>query len=101
MTKAFELQYTLRDLEIQVAFDNLKTGMMAAMGGDFIARWVDKNRDKIEHIFCSLDECYIQLKGKNEAAEFAKILEKAGLAKFTCWVKPKNHRSYLLKFRWD
>lgn len=98
---------SLQEIEIQVAFDNLKTGMLAVMGGEIVARWVDRNRSKIKHIFCSLNECYIEFTDKKSAVEFLTMLAKhklgseQDLSKYATWIKPKNTSVYILNFRWE
>ena len=99
--------FTIRDIQIQVALDNLERSMLAIMGGDTIAKWVRANKQKITTIFCSLEEACIGFTDKKSAAEFVAALnkiylnEKETIVKFATWVKPKNSSDYILIFRWD
>lgn len=99
--------FTLTDIEIQVALDNLERGMLAVMGGEVIAKWVKNNKQGIEHIFASLDECCISFKDEKTAKDFITTLQKVkfnttqDLTQYVSFIKPKNNDKTLLIFRWD
>ena len=98
---------TLREIEIQIAVENLNRGMLAVMGGEIIAEWILKNKNKVVHIFTNLDECCIQFKDAKGARDFMLTLSKVkfnkteDLTKYVKWGKPKDSESSLLIFRWE
>ena len=92
---------TLSDMQVLIACEYLKKGILALVGGEKLAKWLRGHIDDIKSVFGGDDRVYIRLTSPEMAKELVEFITKEKIGDEVEWVKFKGDDGWYLMLWWD